>query len=148
MRSSVEKRVRVSIRKDTDICSLTSIGQDEAREGVAKPAQLNGMSTESADICKERFNASKCKKDATKTAPSMFLIANQIFKSIGGIESLQDRVVVLREIVNAEDSVEGQPDNDNGSEGVGNPVHLVNLKACSTWARLTCAGQAAVQERE
>lgn len=102
---------------NADVRRLADIRQQKARVRPAQPAQLNGAHGESAQVSEERLDTSEGEKDAAEHLPALGLVLDEELDRVGRVEGLEDAVVEIDEVVDAEPGVEGQPNDDDRREG-------------------------------
>jgi hypothetical protein len=118
-----------------NVCCLSAVCEEETRIRISKPTDLHRSTTEGANICKERFNTSETKQNASQASPAVVLIANEVIKSVVWIEALQHQVVVsncvsshlnrecsgnlLGKVVHAKACIESKPQHDDRREDHG-----------------------------
>lgn len=103
-----------------DVGCLADVGEQETWEAVTQPTQLDGTHAEGTQIGEKSLDTSEGKQDAAQALPAVSLCSDEVLKGVCRIEGLEDRVVKLCEIVDAEDGVKGEPDDDDGGKGAGN----------------------------
>lgn len=91
---TVVEGVRVCFGVFADEGGLAGVGEKEARVGITKPTDLNGLSAESAYVGKEGFNTSKGQKYTAEAAPAFVLVPSQVIETIVWVERFEDCVVV------------------------------------------------------
>lgn len=77
-----------------NVRSLAAIRKQKARISVAKPAELNGVPGERSNISEQGLDSGEGEEHTTKAAPSLVLVAYQIFECVVWIEGFEDRVIV------------------------------------------------------